>query len=1030
MAENDTKKGDGSTGQRRSSMLESLRRSYSQIMRQKQEPAPASAPPAPQPARPARTKGIDHGVEVRYLVPPPKKAQSKIRKDITPEEAAEIDKLAELAGFNAASQASPDPVDDLDDEAPAGPPASPANGVRVLRKIPETAAPAGRDGRGASPRGGAGAHLDDGTLFDDEEEIDGIGRGRDARGTAIPAGRDGRGASHRGTAAAHLDDGTLFDDEEEIDGTGRGRDARGTAIPAGRDARRMPSRMAPASRTKSAFPDEGSLFDDDDDVASPGGGNARETAATPGRDGLRMSPRMAPTSRPKSAFLDEGSLFDDDVEDAGSSHSPMAQAFDDTSAPDGLPGFDDESAEEGDDAPAHRGMPMDGGEPAQKGGRTDEIWRPAPRRPGTPFIPSRKLAKAAEAQSGDKTTRISAEDCGTEAKTAKNLGALKGEIWRARPTQQAGRAGKGATGGGQTSFDHGMGTRLAGSRTDGSSTGQRLSTGAPMPPDRGAATRISAPKTQGAFGHRTAGVTRKDDVLDGDFDRRDTSLFEDGEYVDAPRPQKYDGLLDDGLEPASQPPAARPEPESRPANLGAMTGEVWRKQQEQSGRAGKSGKPGLAAQTGQPPQSLKDGFTRDDDFLDTDWESQDEAATPQQRAGGPLKTGIGAPGKPSSGTRQDKLDDDFFDTDWDGEGELPAPRIPGPHWARAGDDKAELDADLTGNLALFRLPQSWRPSRKKIVDPLATATADEIAARFQLPGALPWQKGMPGGADTRLRGVFSTDDRHRIGFNVKTVKRGEKLFWHLEQRGNTVLRRPLNENMVPTGKAEEVPLTQFMEAFVPEPDVYTQEVLPVLRELAGTNDSADANRTEGNLFTAEFEYARALKVDVENIRANFGIAMTYLDLGDTAKAKDVFNRIISQELGFDEEHKHLLNEFGISLRKSEMFNEAMEYYGKAAALAPDDENLFLNIARLHLEVAMYIERESPISRPLIDRHIECCRQFLERSLSLNPGLLEARRFLKWMMDNNLIAASKLAELVLPPSGDGPMAASQADGASA
>jgi hypothetical protein len=275
-----------------------------------------------------------------------------------------------------------------------------------------------------------------------------------------------------------------------------------------------------------------------------------------------------------------------------------------------------------------------------------------------------------------------------------------------------------------------------------------------------------------------------------------------------------------------------------------------------------------------------------------------------------------------------------------------------------------------------------------------------------LPGRLPWQRGMPKSGLTQLRGVFSTGSTRKIGSGWTSRHSSSKVYWFLEQNGESIFRRPLNENMVPHGTPEQVPIDQFMRFYVPEPEVYTDVVLPKLRELARRIDSGDVRRERGFLFAAEYEYNRALEIDVDSLRANFGIAMTYLEQGDTKRAKNIFKRIIALDVVYDEGHKHLLNELAISLRKCEMFEEAMEYYSKAASLAPDDENLFMNIARLYMEMAMFTQRNNPMNRALIERLKDGCLENLERSLALNPALPESRLFLQWMVENGLLTGER------------------------
>lgn len=88
-----------------------------------------------------------------------------------------------------------------------------------------------------------------------------------------------------------------------------------------------------------------------------------------------------------------------------------------------------------------------------------------------------------------------------------------------------------------------------------------------------------------------------------------------------------------------------------------------------------------------------------------------------------------------------------------------------------------------------------------------------------------------------------------------------------------------------------------------------------MRELQKTIARGERHRKNKEYYSAEYEFKNALKIDEENIRATFGIGLTYLDRGELDKAKMVFKRIYNLNGAFEREHKHLFNEFGIKLRK-------------------------------------------------------------------------------------------------------------------
>ena len=133
-------------------------------------------------------------------------------------------------------------------------------------------------------------------------------------------------------------------------------------------------------------------------------------------------------------------------------------------------------------------------------------------------------------------------------------------------------------------------------------------------------------------------------------------------------------------------------------------------------------------------------------------------------------------------------------------------------------------------------------------------------------------------------------------------------------------------------------------------------------------------------------YNDALNVDDQNVRANFGIGMCYLQRGESAKADDILKRIVQLDAAFQEEHKHMFNEFGINLRKNKMCQQAVEYYERAAEFTRDDENLQYNIARAYFDMGRFN-----------DAKIHC-----EKALTINPDLDEAKKLIELMLSKKLL----------------------------
>ncbi|QJB58406.1 tetratricopeptide repeat protein [Pseudodesulfovibrio sp. zrk46] len=238
----------------------------------------------------------------------------------------------------------------------------------------------------------------------------------------------------------------------------------------------------------------------------------------------------------------------------------------------------------------------------------------------------------------------------------------------------------------------------------------------------------------------------------------------------------------------------------------------------------------------------------------------------------------------------------------------------------------------------------------------------------------------------KISGVFSTQTVAKVGTGTTSRKTIQKAYWFAEQPEMdddavpVVAVQPLNRNNIPSGPKEQVPLPDFLERFSPEVEFYQQEVFPRMKELDSTVKRAEEQRDQGALYSAEFEYNAALTVDENNVRANFGLGLTFMERGEPEKAADLFERIVGLDAAFDPEHKHLFNEFGINLRKSQLLDQAVDYYTRALEMAPHDENLFYNIARA------YFERGDK----------EDCVTNLQKALEINPYFEEAKAFLAYM----------------------------------
>lgn len=204
-------------------------------------------------------------------------------------------------------------------------------------------------------------------------------------------------------------------------------------------------------------------------------------------------------------------------------------------------------------------------------------------------------------------------------------------------------------------------------------------------------------------------------------------------------------------------------------------------------------------------------------------------------------------------------------------------------------------------------------------------------------------------------------------------------YWYAEPgEDGQMVAKLLDINYESTGYAEPVDPEEFATRFTHLPD-FTPPAKPTERDKADKIASrAERHLEKEEYLSAEYEFGNALKVDGENVRANFGLGKTYLAQGETEKAKEQFGKLSDVDAMVEPEYKHIFNEFGIKLRQLGMFSEAVKHYERALGIEDSDEHLWFNLARAHYE----------------NKNMKQAAAALKKSLQINPRFEEARLFLQ------------------------------------
>ena len=240
-----------------------------------------------------------------------------------------------------------------------------------------------------------------------------------------------------------------------------------------------------------------------------------------------------------------------------------------------------------------------------------------------------------------------------------------------------------------------------------------------------------------------------------------------------------------------------------------------------------------------------------------------------------------------------------------------------------------------------------------------------------------------------VRCVFST-----VGLEedtgVTTREYAEKRYWFIDEVGNGLFSvRRINASHVPTGEPTIIPLDELMEKYVPEIPYYEEKTIPAMNQLEDYLDDGDQHRQAGKLYSAANLYKKALCLDEQNVRALFSLGLIYLDQQDVAKARALVGDILNIKSAFEGKNQYLFNELGISLRKSGLFDEAVNYYTHALRYVDQDENLYYNIARANYEKSDWAACIHAIERIFeINPHLDAAHELVSIVLTLsdNPGL--------------------------------------------
>ena len=232
-------------------------------------------------------------------------------------------------------------------------------------------------------------------------------------------------------------------------------------------------------------------------------------------------------------------------------------------------------------------------------------------------------------------------------------------------------------------------------------------------------------------------------------------------------------------------------------------------------------------------------------------------------------------------------------------------------------------------------------------------------------------------------GTYFERKEMRVGTSGTSSSKVDDIHYYCKMKpnGKVALEMCKNDGKSTGFEIEEVVLEDFQERFkdcsqhkcflnMTEDDLEQEKVDKLTSQ-------AQHHLDKKEYLSAEFEFKNALKLDEENVKANYGLGKTYLESGDTEKAKEVFDNLSHIDALFENENKHIFNEMGIDLRKMELFDEAIHNYEKAIQIDPEDFALFYNIGRAYKEKG----------------DLQKSKKYLEQSVKVSPDFEEGKKYL-------------------------------------
>ncbi|WP_320172475.1 tetratricopeptide repeat protein [Maridesulfovibrio sp.] len=231
------------------------------------------------------------------------------------------------------------------------------------------------------------------------------------------------------------------------------------------------------------------------------------------------------------------------------------------------------------------------------------------------------------------------------------------------------------------------------------------------------------------------------------------------------------------------------------------------------------------------------------------------------------------------------------------------------------------------------------------------------------------------GEPYKVLGIYSKNIIDHTGAGTTMQKAEHKTYYYvLRSCSEKYCVEPLNAKSLPSGIFTAMDRDQFISSFTPEIGYYRKNSIPEYESLAKMLASGDAQSIDAA--DSEIEsLIRSLLIEPDNTSPETDTPLAKARLSEIVAILD------SSDKEFIEEQRREFNSAAISLRKLQLYEEAINFYSKALELDENDENLHFNIARAYFETG---DEASTLAH-------------IEKALEIDPVLESAILFKKYIL---------------------------------